>query len=487
MELLQVKNEKIVTRSGMLVWLRGTCVGGWMNMEDFINGVPGTESSLRKHMVSVLGEENGKLFFDQMMDNFLCESDVRFISEMGANCVRLALNYRHFEDDSAPFAYKEEGFRRLDEMIAWCEKFGLYVILDMHAVQGWQNSHWHCDNERGASLFWTHKHFQDRLAALWQEIARRYRGKGVIAGYDLMNEPSSNTPNGDHAFDFYENFRPDWSGINGVYRRLVHDIRQADPEHIIFIEGDHYGSDFDGLEEPFADNLVYSSHNYTPPGIGPAPYPGHYGHPNAGFYWDRHKHYRQFMSDSGTAFARKHNVPLWVGEFGAQFHGPQEQVGYRLHSMDDQLSVLNQCGVHWTTWTYKDVGVMGWVTLNPESELMQIVKPVQHMKETLGAENYVVAFNGSPGREKANELANLILEVSKAPYNREDNAKALACAALYGYTAAMLQTVYALRFKGMNAADIRRVMQAYHFQNCIVNQRYAEILRHRLTEPAGRA
>ena len=38
MDFLQVKNGKIVDQSGAEVYLRGTCVGGWMNMEDFING-----------------------------------------------------------------------------------------------------------------------------------------------------------------------------------------------------------------------------------------------------------------------------------------------------------------------------------------------------------------------------------------------------------------------------------------------------------------
>ena len=40
MDFLQVKNGKIVDQSGTEVYLRGTCVGGWMNMEDFINRLP---------------------------------------------------------------------------------------------------------------------------------------------------------------------------------------------------------------------------------------------------------------------------------------------------------------------------------------------------------------------------------------------------------------------------------------------------------------
>lgn len=29
--------------------------------------------------------------------------------------------------------------------------------------------------------------------------------------------------------------------------------------------------------------------------------------------------------------------------------------------MDDQISMFEEFGAHWTTWTYKDVGVMGLI------------------------------------------------------------------------------------------------------------------------------
>jgi hypothetical protein len=352
----------------------------------------------------------------------------------------------------------------------------------MHSIPGWQNTHWHSDNERGISLFWTHKLFQERLAKLWQEFARRYRSRGVVAGYELMNEPSTGTPNGDHAFDFFENYRSNWPLMNNAYRMLVEAIRAEDPHHIIFMEGDRYGHLFDGMDEPFAPNLVYSSHFYTPPGYGPGPYPGHFGREGAETYWDRNRHYREFINDAGTRFAEKHKVPLWIGEFGSQYHGPAEETGDRVRSMDDQLSVYNEWGAHWTTWTYKDAGVMGLVTLNPESELMQIVKPVQKMKKILGAENFVVLHERCPGREKAAELADMILDVSQLPYSKRSNALSLNYAALTGFAAATLQPAYASRFKGMSEKDIDRIMEAYQFKNCVVNKPYLEILKNRLKE-----
>ena len=485
LQQLTVTNGKITTSDGTPVLLRGTCVGGWMNLEDFINAYPGTESGIRRHIKEVLGEKNGRYYFERMADHFFSEDDIAFIASTGANVVRLPLSYHHFEDDMNPFVYKEEGFERLDSIVRLCEKYNLYVILDMHAVAGWQNCHWHSDNERGASLFWNHKHFQDRLTALWEEFARRYAGKTVVAGYNLMNEPSSSTPNGEHPFDFYANYKPNWERINSVYRRIVSAIRAIDPDHIIFLEGDNYSRLFSGLDEPFDDKLVYSSHNYTAPGFGPGDYPGYYPGPNGPVYWDRNYYKRCFLHEEGTEFASRYHVPLWVGEFGAQYHGPSDQLPDRLRAMDDQLSVYNELGVNWTTWTYKDAGVMGWVTLDPDSDYMRMVKPVQEMKRTLGAENFVAHYGPlCPGRAKSRELADLLLDGSgNSLMNHADNGFLLNYAALTGYAAALLQPTYAKRFIHMTETEIDQVMQAFRFKNCRINNSYLEILKRRIAEP----
>ena len=196
MDLLQVKGNQIVNSQGTPIYLRGVCVGGWMNMEEFINGYPGSEHATRQMMAEVLGEEKAQFFFERMLDYFFAEGDAAYLKSLGATVVRLPLNYRHFESDAQPFQYNEKGFARLNQALEWCEKYGLYVILDMHAVQGWQNTDWHCDNSTRHTLFWQHPHFQDRFVALWEEFARRYRGRSVIAGYNVMNEPVTNAPYG---------------------------------------------------------------------------------------------------------------------------------------------------------------------------------------------------------------------------------------------------------------------------------------------------
>lgn len=478
MDLLQVKNGKIVDESGNPVYLRGTCIGGWMNMEDFINGYPGTESALKYVMAKTIGAGKAEVFFEKILDNFLDEDDIVFIKETGANCIRIPLSYKHFEDDMEPFKYKEEGFNRLNNILKICEKHGIYVILDMHALAGWQNCHWHSDNMPGAALLWTYRHFQERIIRLWEEFARRYKDWNVIAGYDIMNEPSTGTPFIENAYNFYENYVSDWDKINKLYREIADAIRKIDNRHILFLEGDNYSRNFEGLEEPFTENLVYSSHNYIPPGFGPGVYPGYYG----GYYWDKKKQEAVFLNSDGTKFAMKHNVPLWVGEFGSQYHGPKEEICYRLKSMEDQLDVYNTYGIHWTTWTYKDPGVMGWVFLDPNSEYMNIIRPVQEQKRILGAENFVADYaDVAEGRKKSKVLGDFILDtIGETRLDKYSNSYVMNYGVLNGYAGSMLQTAYCKRFIGYSEDDLERIAEAFKFKNCIKNVSYIDLLKRML-------
>lgn len=85
-----------------------------------------------------------------------------------------------------------------------------------------------------------------------------------------------------------------------------------------------------------------------------------------GCYWDYNKQLDHIRETEGWQFSEKYQVPLWVSEFGSQYCTGEEDNAYRLASMDDQLRAMNELGLHWTPWTYKDCGTMGLVTLNPE-------------------------------------------------------------------------------------------------------------------------
>ena len=470
MEVLRVEGDRIVDGKGNPVQLRGVGIGGWMNMENFIIGYPGVESSLRRTMAEQLDPEIGTFFFDRLLDYFFAPEDASFLRECGINVVRIPLNYRHFESDDRPFERLEAGFDRLERVVEWCEQNKLYVILDLHAVQGCQNTDWHCDNPTRHGFFWDHPHFQDRFVALWEELATRFAENHAIAGYNVMNEPVTTASRS----QFGRPASPRWDLLNGIYRRVVDAIRAVDSDHIIFLEGDLFSNLFEGLDPPFAENLVYSSHNYIPPTFGPGSYPGDY----QGRMWNRDTIRDYLLNHQGMQFARRHGVPLWVGEFGCVFNGPQEEIPDRLKALEDEIDVFEELGVHWTLWTYKDVGIMGLVQLDPESLYMQVISPILEAKRLTGVDFWTSWLPAPKTRDGIRYIARYAEQAIGDPeINPEMNEHFLSQAALSGYVGALMQPAFAKRFLGVCMDEMDRILESFSFSRCRINRDLADLLK----------
>jgi aryl-phospho-beta-D-glucosidase BglC (GH1 family) len=489
MEFLRVSGRHIIDTKGNRVRLRGTCPGGWMNMEDFINGHPGAEHTLRAQMAEVLGPAKAQFFFDRLLDYFFNEDDVIFLRKAGASVVRIPLNYRHFEDDAAPFKYKEAGFARLDRVLNDCEKHGLYVILDLHSAQGWQNVHWHSDNASRISLLWTVSSYQDRYVALWQEFAGRYANRTVIAGYDILNEPCSNNEMGDYPWNTASSYKPRWDRMNSLFRRVVSEIRKIDSRHIIFLEGDNYGKQFFGFDKPFDDNIAYSSHNYTPSGFGPGKYPGTYpsgaGAAGGSEVWDMAKQERFFLEAEGTRFTQQHDVPLWVGEFGSVYNGPPDENPDRLRALDDQIGIFERNGAHWTTWNYKDVGVMGMLTLDPASPYMARISDLLKKKRALGTDDWMKWLPPTPVKDATAHLAGEILQVVGDPQiDPRLNARCVTQTLLCFYTGTLMQPLYAGLFKELSENELDHILSSFSAKQCVTNRGPVDVLSKYMVQPA---
>ncbi len=494
MEFLRVSGRHIVNAKGKQVRLRGTCPGGWMNMEDFINGHPGAEHTLRAQMAEVLGPARAQFFFERMLDYFFNEDDVIFLRRAGASVVRIPLNYRHFEDDAAPFKYIEAGFARLDKVLSHCERHGLYVILDLHSAQGCQNVHWHSDNASRISLFWEVAFYQDRFVALWQEFARRYKNRAVNnAGYDVLNEPCAN--NGARRLSMergFQNYRPNFD---------AHECRLPAP-------GYRYSQDLE-IPDTLSSLKVMTTQRtlswdcrnlstITSPtvhitilclGFGPGRYPGTI-HPRSAAAgsaqdWDRAKQERNFLDAEGTKFTQQHNVPLWVGEFGSVFNGPADESGDRLRALDDQIGVFESHETHWTTWNYKDVGVMGMLTLNPASPYMERIRDLLRKKVALGTDDWMKWLPSTPVKDATAQLADQIRQVVGDPQlDARLNARCMSQTLLCFYTGTLMQPLYAGLFKGLSENELDHILSSFSAKQCVPNQGLVDVLSKNMATPA---
>jgi endoglucanase len=471
---LSVERGVVVDEESTPVWLRGVNIGGWFNLEHIINGHPGSESNFRRVMAATLGERRAGFFFDRLEHYWFTDSDAKFLVEHGLNVVRLPLNYRRFERDDAPFRFLESGFASLDRALEICARNGLYVILDLHSVQGWQNGDWHCDNSSRHALFWQHSGFQDRLAALWKEIATRYGNYRAIAGFDLMNEPLSNAPSGRFEPDL--RYQPAWTTLNAVYRRLVEEIRQVDRHRMIVLEGDNYSTLFSGLDDPFDEHLVYSSHNYIPVATSTiSAYPTNV----EGTLWNAAEVQRQFEDSEGAVFGRAHDVPLLVGEFGVAVHDSVEDAACKPAVLADQLEAFSRSGCHWTLWTYKGIGPMAWVHAS-HSPYTTAIAPVLRAKADLGVDLGWLAGFPADVDLHLKAVGDRILDHIPG-LDPVTNFRYFSQAAMSTYTADQLQRVFAGLFQDKSDAQIDDLLSSFALERCQVRTGLSEVVRHAAT------
>jgi endoglucanase len=458
-QFVHTRGTSIIGTDGEPVRLQGICIGGWLNMENFITGFAANESMMRSGVLDVLGQDRYTLFFDSLLSNFFGDDDAAFLASIGVNSVRIPLNYRHLEDDANPFVVKEEGFAHLDRAIAACAANGIFSIIDLHAVPGSQNHHWHSDNATHRALFWEQRQFQDRAVHLWEAIADHYKDEVWVAGYNLLNEPADESR----------------KAIGPFYAQLLQAIRGVDPHHVLFVDGNTYATEFDIFGEQW-DNTVYTCHDYVRSGLGRGgPYPGL----TDGVYVDKAKVEETFLKRS--EYARRTGTPLYVGEFGPLYTGDEAVDTQRRQILTDQLDIYRDYGAGWALWTYKDVGRQGLVTVAPGSPYLERFGAFIAKKNRLAADQW--GTDGEGPREVSRPVQDLIAreapQFEPYPWGRFDWVRTL----LLNITVAQaLAPEYASGFDGLTQDELVALAESFSFANCAIREPLREQLSKAIAE-----
>jgi aryl-phospho-beta-D-glucosidase BglC (GH1 family) len=450
---LRVSGDQIVNQKGDAVLLRGFGLGGMLHMENFIDGYPANEEAMREGLLNVLGEKKYQLYFDTFLKSYFTESDAAYIHSLGLNLVRIPINYHLFEDDMHPRVIKEGAFQYLDSVIALCARHQIYTIIDLHALPGSQNQHWHSDNPTHVASFWLQKDFQDRAIHLWEVLAERYKNQAWVAGYDLINEPAE--PTGEKLFPYY--------------KRLRDAIRTIDTNHILFLEGDRYATDFSKFTEVW-DNVVYTNHDYAVPGfIFGGEYPGY----TREKYYDKDTLERDFLKKSEFMFSR--HVPLWVGEFGPVYTGDPKKDDMRYRILKDQLAYYNKYKVSWCIWLYKDMGLQAIMHQKSSTPYMKLVSGFLAKKDSLGADAW-----GSTDKNIRQVIAPLEELFNREfpeynPYPKGQHGQ-IDLLVRHILIAEALVPEYCALFKGLSDEQLTALAQSFRYENYVKRTRLEEIL-----------
>ncbi|KIM87823.1 glycoside hydrolase family 5 protein [Piloderma croceum F 1598] len=465
MSYLKVSGTKIVDVNGQEVILRGAGLGGWMNMENFISGYPGCEFQIREALAGVIGKEKSELFFDKFLEYFFTDADAQFFKSLGLNNIRIPFNYRHFEDDMNPRVLKKDGFKHLDRVINICAKHGIYTILDLHTAPGGQNTDWHSDHGTHIAAFWLHKDFQDRIVWLWQELAKHYRDNTWIAGYNPLNEPTD----------------PSHTGVVQFYDRIYHAIRDIDPHHAIFLDGNTFASDFSHFGDYHEkwENTAYSIHDYSLFGFPQSP----------PFVGSEEQHRRMQRSyEKKREWMDERGLCVWNGEWGPvyarrEYDGDKtdeiNEVRYRV--LKAQLGIYNKDRLSWAIWLYKDIGFQGMVYVPQETAYRTLFKDFLAKKHRLavdawGADTSKVQHIYQPLIDHlTQEIPEEFRQLYPFPvWKMSDRVGRLARNILV--TEYLVQE-WAEHFRGKSEKEIDAIAQSFKFENCLHREELNKILQ----------
>jgi glucan 1,3-beta-glucosidase len=113
---------------------------------------------------------------------YISEEDWQWLSSHDISVVRLPVGYWALENDPPFINTKKE----LDWAFEMAEKYGIQILLDLHALKGSQNGTIH--SGKAGNVEWQ-KYKKDHLSILTQ-LAHRYGKSPALWGLEIINEPT---------------------------------------------------------------------------------------------------------------------------------------------------------------------------------------------------------------------------------------------------------------------------------------------------------
>lgn len=322
---LKVVGTEIRNRSGEgdVVALHGINLGGWLLREGWMDPIGYDYKSSspfmddhgsRSLMIERFGEEETDRLLEYYQKVYIQASDLDTIKKLGMNFVRVPVYWEVLLNREG--LLKDKAFDRLDWLISECAKRNLYVMIDLHGAPGGHSDGYQTGGWLGSNELWTSQQYLEWTIQIWQAIAGRYRGNATVMGYDLLNEPVAN---------------PAGSFTNvSMYDILYQAVRETDPEHIIIL-GAFYNMDYlcDPAEYGWT-NVIYQTHHYMSD--------RRYDEAAQRAFMEGQLNYVKYYQEHW-------NVPVYPGEYNFWNHP-------RIWA--DWLSGLNEAGIMWSSWTYKN-------------------------------------------------------------------------------------------------------------------------------------
>jgi len=309
-KFISVKGRSVIGPDGSEFLMKGTNLGNWLVPEGYMfKFTKSTSPRLIQELIDeLIGPDQAVKFWKQYLESYVTEADIHYLKSIGMNSIRIPFHYKLFTDEYYLGGKGiARGFELMDRVVGWCRKEGLYVILDMHCAPAGQTGD-NIDDSYGYPYLFENGESQQLTINIWRTIAKHYANDCTVMGYDLLNEPIA------HYFDKAK-LNP---LLEPLYKKITAAVRESDKNHLIFLGGAQWDSDFKPFGQPFDNKLIYTFHKYWTPAT-------------------------TAVIQDYLDFSRKYNVPLYCGETG---ENTDEWVR-------DFRKVLDSNAVGWHFWPYK--------------------------------------------------------------------------------------------------------------------------------------
>lgn len=325
---LKAQGHYIVDGRGDTIILRGMGLGGWMLQEGYMFrlGFIGQQYRIRAHIEDLIGKEETAKFYARWLDDHTRRADIDSMAAWGFNSIRLPMHYNLYtlpvEDEpvAGEHTWLEQGFAMTDSLLEWCKANRMYLILDLHAAPGGQGNDLNIsDRDPDKPSFWELDANREKTIALWRKLAERYADEEWIGGYDVLNETNWGFEDSTDALGIREQTN---APLRQFLIDVTHAIREVDTNHIIYLEGNGFANNYNGIFPKWDDNLVLSFHKY--------------GNPNV------RESIQRFLD-----LREEHDIPLWLGESGENSNT----------WFTEAIALCEHHGIGWAWWQNKKMGI----------------------------------------------------------------------------------------------------------------------------------